>query len=373
MDGAIKDYNTLFSTNFDTGERFQNYYKDLSQRLKNRDLDIVIVVNMFLTGFDAATLNTLWADKNLRAHGLIQAYSRTNRILNSVKTYGNIVTFRDLEQETNDALALFGNEDAKGVVLLKPYADYHAEYTKLVAKLANGFPAGQAIAGEAAKKEFAKLFGQILRVRNILTAFDDFTGDATITERDLQDYQSLYLDIHADLRSAAKADKESINDDLVFELELVKQVEVNVDYILLLVEKYLKAKDANAKAEIRAGINRSVDSSPSLRDKKDLIEQFVDSVSTSKSLDNAWTTFVATKQREELSRIIAEEGLDPEKTKAFIADAFRDGAVPVTGVAITKILPPASRFSVDGVHAIKKRTVLNRLLAFFSRYFGLGA
>lgn len=371
LDDAIKDYNALFRTNFDTAERFQNYYKDLSQRLKNRDLDIVIVVNMYLTGFDATTLNTLWADKNLRAHGLIQAYSRTNRILNSVKTYGNIVTFRDLEQETNDALALFGNKDAKGIVLLKPYADYHAEYAKLAAKLTQNFPVGQPILGEAAKKEFVKLFGQILRVRNILTAFDDFTGDETLAERDLQDYQSLYLNIHAELRGTAQADKEPINDDLVFELELVKQVEVNVDYILLLVEKYLKAKDANTKAEIRAAISRSVDSSPSLRDKKDLIEQFVDSVSTGKTLDKAWSTFVAAKKDAELSRIITEEGLDPEKTKAFIEDAFRDGAVPVTGVAIMKILPPASRFSVDDAHATKKRTVLSRLLAFFSRYFGL--
>jgi len=188
----------------------------------------------------------------------------------------------------------------------------------------------------------------------------------------LQDYQSLYLNIYADLRGTAQADKEPINDDLVFELELVKQVEVNVDYILLLVEKYLKAKDANTKAEIRAGISRSVDSSPSLRDKKDLIEQFVDSVSTGKALDKAWATFVAAKKDEELSRIIAEEGLDPEKTKAFIEDAFRDGAVPVTGVAIMKILPPASRFSMDDAHATKKRTVLSRLLTFFSRYFGLG-
>jgi type I restriction enzyme R subunit len=373
LDDAIKDYNALFKSNFDTAENFQNYYKDLSEKLKKREVDVVIVVNMFLTGFDATTLNTLWVDKNLRAHGLIQAYSRTNRILNSVKTYGNIVTFRDLDQATNDALALFGNKDAKGIVLLKPYADYHAEYAKLVAKLAQGFPVGQEIIGETAKKEFVKLFGQILRVRNILTAFDDFAGDTTLSERDLQDYQSRYLNIHAELRGMAQADKEPINDDLVFELELVKQVEVNVDYILLLVEKYLKAKGADAKAEIRASIGRSVDSSPSLRDKKDLIEQFVDSISTTKAVDKAWTSFVAAKKAEELSRIIAEEGLDPEKTKSFIDDAFRDGEIPRAGVAITKILPPASRFSPDDAHATKKRAVLSKLLSFFSRYFGLGA
>ena len=302
LDDAIRDYNTLFKSNFDTADNFQNYYKDLSERLKKKEVDIVIVVNMFLTGFDATTLNTLWVDKNLRAHGLIQAYSRTNRILNSVKTYGNIVTFRDLDQATNDALALFGNKDAKGIALLKPYADYHAQYAKLVAKLAQGFPIGQEIAGETAKKEFVRLFGQILRVRNILTAFDDFASDTTLSERDLQDYQSRYLNIHADLRGTAQADKEPINDDLVFELELVKQVEVNVDYILLLVEKYLKAKGADAKAEIRAGIVRSVDASPSLRDKKDLIEQFVDSISAGRGqgLDRR------RREGRGLSRIIAE-------------------------------------------------------------------
>jgi type I restriction enzyme R subunit len=153
LDAAIQDYNDLFATNFDTSaDKFQNYYKDLSQRLKNRELDLVIVVNMFLTGFDATTLNTLWVDKNLRAHGLIQAYSRTNRILNSVKTYGNIVSFRNLEDATNDALALFGNKDAKGIVLLKPYGDYYAEYQKKVAELVALFPLGKAITGEAAQK-----------------------------------------------------------------------------------------------------------------------------------------------------------------------------------------------------------------------------
>jgi len=177
LDAAIKDYNALFGTSYDTSaDKFQNYYKDLSQRLKKRELDMVIVVNMFLTGFDATTLNTLWADKNLKAHGLIQAYSRTNRILNSVKTYGNIVSFRNLEQETNDALALFGNKDAKGIVLLKPYAEYYGEYEKRVADLITGFPLEQAIIGETAQKAFIKLFGSILRLKNILTAFDDFAG-----------------------------------------------------------------------------------------------------------------------------------------------------------------------------------------------------
>ena len=372
LDAAIKDYNALFGTSYDTSVgKFENYYKDLSLRLKNRELDLAIVVNMFLTGFDATTLNTLWADKNLRAHGLLQAYSRTNRILNSVKTYGNIVSFRDLEQATNDALALFGNKDAKGIVLLKPYADYYAEYQTKVAELVALFPLGQAIVGEAAKKAFIKLFGSILRLRNILTAFDDFVGHEILSERDFQDYQSLYLNLYAEFRGASGAEKETINDDVVFEIELIKQVEINIDYILMLVERYIKAKGAGQDKEIRATIERAIDSSPSLRNKKDLIEQFVDSVTTAAEVDAEWQAFIARKKAEELDRIIADEGLNPDETKAFVDNAFRDGAIPVTGTAITKILPPVSRFSKNNHHSVKKQTVLDKLGAFFERYFGL--
>lgn len=372
LDTAIKNYNTLFGTSFDTSaDRFQNYYKDLSHRLKNRDMDLVIVVNMFLTGFDATTLNTLWVDKNLRAHGLLQAYSRTNRILNSVKTYGNIISFRDLEKETNDALALFGNKDAKGIVLLKPYGEYYKDYQEQIRKLVTDFPLGGTIVGEAAQKAFIKLFGEILRLRNILTAFDDFVGNEILSERDFQDYQSLYLDLYAEFRSASEAEKESINDDLVFEIELIKQVEINVDYILMLVGKYLEKKGSDEDREIRATIVRAIDASPSLRNKKDLIEQFVDSVSTKTRVDVEWVTFITAQKAEELDRIIEDESLKKEETWAFIDNAFRDGAIPVTGTAITKILPPISRFSKNNNHAIKKQMVLDRLGAFFERFFGL--
>jgi type I restriction enzyme R subunit len=372
LDAAIGDYNALFGTSYDTSaDKFQNYYKDLSQRLKKRELDLVIVVNMFLTGFDATTLNTLWADKNLRAHGLIQAYSRTNRILNSVKTYGNIVSFRDLEQETNDALALFGNKDAKGIVLLKPYAEYYKEYQKRIEELIASFPLGKAIIGEAAQKAFIKLFGSILRLKNILTAFDDFAGNEILSERDFQDYQSLYLNLYAEFRSTSEADKESIIDDVVFEIELIKQVEINVDYILMLVERYLKAKGSGQDKEIRANIERAINASPSLRNKKDLIEQFVDSVSTKTKVDAQWQAFVAKRKVEDLDQIIADEGLNADETKAFVDNAFRDGAIPVTGTAITKILPPVSRFSKSNNHSAKKQTVLDKLAAFFERYFGL--
>ncbi|KAF0113382.1 MAG: type I restriction enzyme R subunit [Rhodospirillaceae bacterium] len=372
LDAAIKDYNAMFGTSFDTSaDRFQNYYKDLSQRLKKRELDLVIVVNMFLTGFDATTLNTLWVDKNLRAHGLIQAYSRTNRILNSVKTYGNIVSFRDLEQETNDALALFGNEDAKGIVLLKPYTEYYQEYQRRIEELVETFPLRHPIIGETEQKAFIKLFGAILRLKNILTAFDDSTGSEIVSKREFYDYHSLYLNMYAEFRSTSEAEKESINDDVVFEIELIKQVEINVDYILMLVEKYLKGKETGTDKEIRAAIERAINASPSLRNKKDLIEQFVDSVSTKAKVDAQWQSFVAAKKAYELSQIIADENLNPDETRAFVGNAFRDGAIPATGTAITKILPPVSRFNKNNGHATKKEAVLNKLIAFFERYFGL--
>ena len=372
LEDAIQGYNALFGTSFDTSaDKFQNYYKDLSQRLKKRELDVVIVVNMFLTGFDATTLNTLWVDKNLKSHGLIQAYSRTNRILNSVKTYGNIVSFRNLEQATNDALALFGNKDAKGIVLLKPYAEYYKDYQTRVGELAAGFPLGEAIVGEATQKAFIKLFGSILRLKNILTAFDDFAGHEILSGREFQDYQSLYLNLYAEFRSTSEAEKESINDDVVFEIELIKQIEINVDYILLLVEQYLKKKGTGDDKEIRANIERAIDSSPGLRNKKDLIEAFVESVTTKAKVDAQWQAFVAAKKAEELERIISEENLNAEAARSFIDNAFRDGSVPTTGTAITKILPPASRFSKHNGHAAKKQTVLDKLAAFFERYFGL--
>ena len=199
LESAIADYNAAFNTNYDTSsDKFQNYYKDLSQRVKNREVDLLIVVNMFLTGFDATTLNTLWVDKNLKQHGLIQAYSRTNRILNSVKTFGNIVCFRDLKQATDDAIALFGDRNAGGVVLMKTYGDYYNGYDQdgdlkpgyadLIAELTARFPLGETIVGEENQRDYIRLYGMILRLKNILTAFDDFGGNEILNERDFQDY-----------------------------------------------------------------------------------------------------------------------------------------------------------------------------------------
>ena len=372
LEDAIQDYNEMFGTSFDTSaERFQNYYKDISQRLKNREIDLVIVVNMFLTGFDATTLNTLWVDKNLRAHGLLQAYSRTNRILNSVKTFGNIVSFRDLEEETNDAIALFGNKDARGVVLLQPFAHYYESYAAKVAELLAAYPLDADIVGEAAQKEFIALWGAILRLRNILTSFDDFAGQEILTPRQVQDYTSMYLDLYAEFRRGKDGDKESIVDDVVFEIELVKQVEINVDYILMLVEKYRAAKGDGDDREIKEQITRAIDASPSLRNKKDLIEEFVDSVSASGDMELEWKAYIAAKRDRELDAIIDEESLRPEETRALVSNAFRDGGLPTGGTALTRILPPMSRFAPDGAHSAKRHTVIGRLTTFLDRYLGL--
>jgi type I restriction enzyme R subunit len=375
LEAAISDYNHMFGMRYSTnGDDFQNYYKDLSLRLKNREIDLVIVVNMFLTGFDATTLNTLWVDKNLRAHGLIQAYSRTNRILNSVKTYGNIVSFRDLEEETNDAIALFGNKDAGGIVLLKPYAEYYGEYAEKVTELLEQFPPGERPVGEGAQKEFIALFGAILRLQNILASFDEFVGAEVLTPRQGQDYRSVYLDLWADFRTVSDAEREPINEDVVFEIELIKQVEINVDYILMLVQRFRDAHGDGEDREIRAEISRSVDASPSLRNKKDLIEDFVDGISATgdTAVDLLWRDYVAARRGIELERIIDEENLRPEETFRFIETAFRDGALQVSGTAVTRILPPVSRFAAGGGHGEKKARVLGRLGEFFDRFFGLG-
>jgi type I restriction enzyme R subunit len=372
LDQAIQTYNGQFGTSFDTSsDRFQNYYKDLSLRLKNREIDLVIVVNMFLTGFDATTLNTLFLDKNMRSHGLIQAYSRTNRILNSVKTYGNIVSFRDLEQQTNDAIALFGNRDAKGIVLLKPYGDYYSEYSAKVQELLEQFPLGSQIVGEQSQKDFIALFGVILRLQNILTSFDEFAGQEILTDRQGQDYRSVYLDLYAEFRKGKDADKESIVDDIVFEIELVKQVEINVDYILMLVQKHREERGDGDDKEIRAEITRAVDASPSLRNKKDLIEDFVDSLTVDGEVDEEWRRFIEARRVKELEAIIEGEGLHPDETFEYMQAAFLAGAIQTSGTAITGVLPATSRFSPGGGHGEKKQRVITRLSAFFDRFFGL--
>ena len=378
LEAAIRDYNSTFNTNYDTSsDKFQNYYKDLSLRVKNREIDILIVVNMFLTGFDATTLNTLWVDKNLRQHGLIQAFSRTNRILNSVKTYGNIVCFRDLKEETDKAIALFGNKDAGGIVLLKTYEEYYngyddkgeykPGYAELIATLTTQYPLGQPILGEEAEKDFIRLYGAILRLRNILTSFDDFEGNEILSERDFQDYQSIYIDLYQEYRKGADGDKETINDDIVFEIELVKQIEVNIDYILMLVAKY---QQSNCKDKtILTTIDKAINSSIELRSKKELIERFIEQVNVSTKVDEDWRKFVHERKEADISAIIEEEKLKPEETRRFIDNAFRDGILKTTGTAIDKIMPPVSRFG--GGRAAKKQGIIEKLMLFFEKYLGL--
>ncbi|MCL2603803.1 MAG: type I restriction endonuclease subunit R [Defluviitaleaceae bacterium] len=379
LEAAISDYNEAFKTKYDTSaDKFQNFYKDLSQRVKSREVDLLIVVNMFLTGFDATTLNTLWVDKNLKMHGLIQAYSRTNRILNSVKTFGNIVCFRDLKQATDDAIALFGDKEAGGVVLLKTYDDYYngfdhngeykQGYVELIAELTDKFPLGEAIIGEEAQKEFIRLYGAILRLKNILTAFDDFAGNEILSNRDFQDYQSVYIDLYRDLRPKTDGDKENINDDIVFELELIKQIEVNIDYILMLVEQY-NAGNREDKT-LLASIQKAVNSSMELRSKKELIEGFIARVNLDGRVSDNWQRFVRERKEEDLTALIADEKLREDETRRFIDMAFRDGTLKTTGTDIDKIIPPLSRFG-GGNRIEKKRGIIEKLTGFFEKYLGL--
>ncbi len=379
LEVAIDDYNKAFGTAYDTSsEKFPNYYKDLSLRMKNREVDLLIVVNMFLTGFDATTLNTLWVDKNLRMHGLIQAYSRTNRILNSVKTFGNIICFRDLQDETDAAIALFGDKNASGIVLLKSYNDYyygyedeHGRYQKgyeeRIAELIQKYPIGETILGEKAEKDFIVSFGNILRLRNILSTFDEFSGNEILVPIDFQDYTGMYNDLYDKYRR--KAEKDSINDDIVFEMELVRQVEVNIDYILILVMKY---HDSNCEdKEIRAAIDKAIKSSLELRSKKELIDNFIDTINVKSDVQKDWAKFVREQEETDLQNLIADEKLKPEETRTFIANAFRDGTLKTTGTDIDRIMPPVSRFGGGG-RTERKQTIIDKLKAFFEKYFGLG-
>jgi len=380
LEEAIKDYNKMFGTSYNTSsDKFQNYYKDVSQRVKDREIDILIVVNMFLTGFDAITLNTLWVDKNLRLHGLLQAYSRTNRILNSIKTFGNIVCFRNLEKATNESISLFGDKEASGIVLLKSYEEYYngyenegkevKGYKNLVKELQEKFPIGERILGEQNQKDFIKLYGGILRVRNILTTFDEFAGNEILSDRDIQDYNSLYIDLYNEFRKSGDSEKENINDDIVFEMELIKQIEINIDYILRLIKIYHEGHTKDK--EILVDINKAIDSSVELRNKKDLIEEFIASLEIQSVVDDDWQKFVEKKKIEELEQIIKKENLDHDETYKFVKNAFRDGNLATTGTAITKVLPPVSRFSQDGKRSKKRETVFEKLTKFFERFFDI--
>ena len=381
LDFAINEYNKKFKTNFSSeGNGFQDYYKDLSDKVKHREIDLLIVVNMFLTGFDATTLNTLWVDKNLKQHGLIQAYSRTNRILNSVKTYGNIVCFRNLQEATNDAIALFGDKNATGIVLLKSYEDYYygyeddngkkqIGYEERIAMLLQKYPLGVQIVGEKAEKDFIVSIGNILRLRNILSSFDKFAGNEILSERDFQDYTGMYVDLYQKYKQKDDGEKESIKDDIVFEMELVKQVEVNIDYILMLVAKYHQSNCEDK--EILGTIDKAIKSSLALRSKKELIDGFISKINADTNVMDDWGKFVKEQKEIDLKKIINDENLNEKETRKFLDNAFRDGQVKTNGTDIEKILPPMRRFG-GGNRAEKKENIIVKVKKFFEKYFGLG-
>ena len=381
LDFAIDEYNKKFKTNFSSeGNGFQDYYKDLSDKVKHREIDLLIVVNMFLTGFDATTLNTLWVDKNLKQHGLIQAYSRTNRILNSVKTYGNIVCFRNLQEATNDAIALFGDKNATGIVLLKSYEDYYygyeddngkkrIGYEERIAMLLQKYPLGVQVVGEKAEKDFIASIGNILRLRNILSSFDKFAGNEILSERDFQDYTGMYVDLYQKYKQKDDGEKESIKDDIVFEMELVKQVEVNIDYILMLVAKYHQSNCEDK--EILGTIDKAIKSSLALRSKKELIDGFISKINADTNVMDDWGKFVKEQKEIDLKKIISDENLNEEETRKFLDNAFRDGQVKTNGTDIEKILPPMRRFG-GGNRAEKKENIIVKVKKFFEKYFGLG-
>ena len=383
LEAAIHDYNEMFHTNYDTSsDKFQNYYKDVSLRMKNKDLDLLIVVNMFLTGFDATTLNTLWVDKNLKMHGLIQAFSRTNRILNSIKTFGNIICFRNLQKRVDSAISLFGDKNAGGIVLLQSFKDYYygyisandkvmPGYVDMMEELSDKFPLTEPqIVGEQNQKDFISLFGAILRMRNLLASFDEFQDKELITERDLQDYLGRYQDLRDEWkRKRESGESTDIIDDIVFEVELIKQIEINIDYILMLVKKY---HDAHCEdKEVLITIKKAIDASPELRSKKQLIETFIAGINDTDDIMTEWHDYVVEQREWELETIITEEKLKSEDTRKFLDNAFRDGEIKTAGTDIDKIMPPVSRFGGGG-RAEKKQNVINKLKTFFEKYFGIG-
>lgn len=383
LDAAIEDYNAMFHTNYDTSsDKFQNYYKDVSLRMKNKELDLLIVVNMFLTGFDATTLNTLWVDKNLKMHGLIQAFSRTNRILNSIKTFGNIVCFRNLQKRVDDAISLFGDKNAGGIVLLQSFKDYYygyidaagipkPGYVDMIEDLTEKFPLSDPqIVGEQNQRNFIALFGAILRMRNLLLSFDEFKGMELISERDLQDYLSRYQDLRDEWKQKRKEGQATdIIDDIVFEVELIRQIEINIDYILMLVKKYHDSHCSDK--EVLITIQKAVDASPELRSKKALIENFIAGINDVDDVVVKWRAYVAEERERELLQIIQEERLKEIETRKYIENVFRDGELKTTGTDIDKLMPPVSRFG-NSNRLEKKQKVIDKLKGFFERFFGIG-
>lgn len=379
---AIKDYNEYFNVSYDTSnEKFSSYYKDVSMRMKNREIDLLIVVNMFLTGFDSTMLNTLFVDKNLKQHGLIQAFSRTNRILNSVKSYGNIICFRDLKKEVDEALGLYGDSSINSVVLLKTYDEYMKGYDdengrhvlgylELIEKLKNEFPLEKNFESGEGEAEFIKLFGKILRLQNILRCFDESKNVKTMEEpSDFQDYKGRYIDLSQKYRKEKKGDGERINDDVVFEIGLITEIDVDVDYILFLVKKYHNSNCKDKK--ILLDIEKTITGSLELRSKKELIFAFIKKMNPKTDVVKDWKRFVDEEAEKDLKEIIEKEHLKERETREFMKYAFIDGEMKTIGRAIDGILPPISRFTQTGNRMEKKEIVLFKLKKFFMKFYNI--
>ena len=424
LSAVIDDYNAMFKTNYGIDSKaFQNYYRDLAKRVITQEVDLLIVVGMFLTGFDAPTLNTLFVDKNLRYHGLMQAYSRTNRIYNATKTFGNIVTFRNLEQATVDAITLFGDKNTKNVVLEKSYKEYMEGFTDastgdarrgfmdVVEELQQRFPDPDEIVTEKDKKDFAKLFGEYLRVENVLQNYDEFAGIKALqnldmndpkaveefktkyylsdedlikmqaikipAERTVQDYRSTYNDIRDWLRREKSANEKETStidwDDVVFEVDLLKSQEINLDYILeLIFEHNKKTKDKVALVE---EVRRLIRSSLGNRAKESLLVDFInqtnlDNIPDKASIIDAFFTFAQAEQQREAQELISEENLNEEAAKRYIIASLKREYASENGTELNSILPKMSPLNPQ--YLTKKQSVFQKVAAFVEKFKGVG-
>jgi type I restriction enzyme R subunit len=424
LTAAVADYNTLFKTNFSIdGNGFQNYYRDLALRVKSQEVDLLIVVGMFLTGFDAPTLNTLFVDKNLRYHGLMQAYSRTNRIFNATKTFGNIVTFRDLEQATIDAITLFGDTNTKNVLLEKSYKEYMEGFTdatsgearrgfvEVVKELEQRFPKPDEIVKESDKKAFVKLFGEYLRIENVLQNYDEFASLRALreidkndpaaieafkvqhhlsdedlatlqvlklpAERQIQDYRSSYNDIRDWLRrdkAGAEKEKSTIDwDDVVFEVDLLKSQEINLDYILeLIFENSKKVKD---KAALVEDVRRVIRASLGNRAKESLVVDFInqtdlDQLGDKASVIDAFFSFAQIEQLREAQEIIDGESLNVEAARRYMTTSLKREFASDNGTELNAVLPKMSPLNPQ--YLTKKQSVFQKIAAFVEKFKGVG-
>jgi type I restriction enzyme R subunit len=421
---AIKDYNTMFKTSYGIDSKeFQNYYRDLAKRVKNKEVDLLIVVGMFLTGFDAPALNTMFVDKNLRYHGLIQAFSRTNRIYDATKTFGNIITFRNLEKATVDAITLFGDSSTQNVVLEKSYKEYlegftdistgaaRRGYIEVVNELNKKFPNPDEIVTEKDKKEFSKLFGEYLRVENILQNYDEFTNlkalqliDSNDSEalevfkethfvtdediavmqeielpadRTIQDYRSTYNDIRDWLRrekSGKEAEESTIDwDDVVFEVDLLKSQEINLDYILeLIFEHNKKTKD---KASLIEEVRRIIRASIGNRAKESLVVDFInetdlDSIQDKANIIDSFFEYAQGKQKKEATELITDENLKEEEAKRYISASLKREYASENGTELNALLPKMSPLNPQ--YLTKKQSVFQKISSFVDKFKGVG-